>query len=387
MRYTWVSCSRRGRAHDVPGHTGRVGRGGEAARGRAEGIGEPEGPLHRGRRAELTGRRGVVTSSRPADGRACVLACTRARPRGGRNPSFEGQPSPEGAYVRRVPSAYRPPLQRGAALRRGMEMRKAMVKGCGASGSHEPRCRGRSCGHWRDVRANRCGPSGSAATVAALTQEMITICHAAGQVGTLQYVTVDRRVPGDLRAGRTLQRERHAAGGPRERLPGPVQPAASASEGRVPEHQGRQSEIPVGMVKDEQGNCVTPPPPPKDVCPNIKGDQSEIPVGMVKDEQGNCVTPPPPPKDVCPNIKGDQSEIPVGMVKDEQGNCVTPPPPPKDVCPNTRATVGDPCRDGEGRAGQLRHASAASASASDGEDGRVHGRAGGARTRHSRCSS
>ena len=47
------------------------------------------------------------------------------------------------------------------------------------------------------------------------------------------------------------------------------------------------------MVKDEQGDCVTPPPPPTDVCPNIEGNQATVPAGMVKDEQGNCVTPPP----------------------------------------------------------------------------------------------
>jgi uncharacterized repeat protein (TIGR01451 family) len=82
------------------------------------------------------------------------------------------------------------------------------------------------------------------------------------------------------------------------------------------------------MVKDEQGNCVTPPPPPTDVCPNIEGNQATVPAGMVKDEQGNCVTPPPPPTDVCPNIEGSQATVPAGMVKDGQGNCVTPPPPP-----------------------------------------------------------
>jgi uncharacterized repeat protein (TIGR01451 family) len=77
------------------------------------------------------------------------------------------------------------------------------------------------------------------------------------------------------------------------------------------------------------GEC---PPPPVDVCPNIEGNQSQLPDGMVKDEQGNCV--PPPPTDVCPNIEGNQSQLPDGMLKDEQGNCVTPkspPPPPPTV--------------------------------------------------------
>ena len=43
--------------------------------------------------------------------------------------------------------------------------------------------------------------------------------------------------------------------------------------------------------------------PPTDVCRNIEGNQAEIPSGMVKDEQGNCVTPPGPPHEV----KGDAS--------------------------------------------------------------------------------
>lgn len=41
------------------------------------------------------------------------------------------------------------------------------------------------------------------------------------------------------------------------------------------------------------GDCVTCPPPQTDVCPNIAGVQTEVPTGMVKDNAGNCVTPPP----------------------------------------------------------------------------------------------
>ena len=78
--------------------------------------------------------------------------------------------------------------------------------------------------------------------------------------------------------------------------------------------------------------CVSTSLKPKvDVCPNIPGDQETIPPGMVKDENGNCVTPPPPPTDVCPNIPGLQETIPPGMVKDENGNCVTPPTPAPSV--------------------------------------------------------
>ena len=47
-----------------------------------------------------------------------------------------------------------------------------------------------------------------------------------------------------------------------------------------------------GHEQDHLGACETPPTP-TDVCPNIDGNQAEIPEGLVKDEQGNCVTPPP----------------------------------------------------------------------------------------------
>lgn len=80
---------------------------------------------------------------------------------------------------------------------------------------------------------------------------------------------------------------------------------------------------------DPDGECyIPPPPPPTDECPNIDGTQSEVPAGMVKDDEGNCVLPPPPPPpvDVCPNIPGDQVEIPVYYVFDDEGNCVTEPP-------------------------------------------------------------
>lgn len=49
------------------------------------------------------------------------------------------------------------------------------------------------------------------------------------------------------------------------------------------------------LVSDGQGGYPTAPPPPVDVCPNIPGDQATIPDGMIKDANGNCVTPPPPP--------------------------------------------------------------------------------------------
>ena len=43
-----------------------------------------------------------------------------------------------------------------------------------------------------------------------------------------------------------------------------------------------------GHEQDHLGACETPPTP-TDVCPNIDGNQAEIPEGLVKDEQGNCV--------------------------------------------------------------------------------------------------
>jgi hypothetical protein len=50
------------------------------------------------------------------------------------------------------------------------------------------------------------------------------------------------------------------------------------------------------------GKCTEEQPPPQtDVCPNIEGNQEEIPAGMVKDAQGNCVTPTPH------QVKGDAS--------------------------------------------------------------------------------
>lgn len=67
---------------------------------------------------------------------------------------------------------------------------------------------------------------------------------------------------------------------------------------------------------------VSEAPEGEDVCPNIEGDQTEVPEGLIRDGQGNCV--PPPELDVCPNIEGNQGRIPDGLVKDDQGNCVTP---------------------------------------------------------------
>ena len=62
-----------------------------------------------------------------------------------------------------------------------------------------------------------------------------------------------------------------------------------------------------------------PPPPPLDICPNIPGNQLYVPVGLIRDINGNCV---PPVIDFCPNIPGLQPAIPPGLVLDARGNCV-----------------------------------------------------------------
>ena len=67
------------------------------------------------------------------------------------------------------------------------------------------------------------------------------------------------------------------------------------------DEQGRSVaiEYDTGQPEPSVENCPPPDgPPPTDVCPNIEGNQETIPEGMIKDAQGNCVTPPPPPKQV-----------------------------------------------------------------------------------------
>jgi hypothetical protein len=54
-----------------------------------------------------------------------------------------------------------------------------------------------------------------------------------------------------------------------------------------------------------------------DVCPNITGSQTTVPVGKVKDSQGNCVT------DICPNLTGIQTTLPAGFTQ-VNGDCVQP---------------------------------------------------------------
>jgi hypothetical protein len=108
---------------------------------------------------------------------------------------------------------------------------------------------------------------------------------------------------------------------------------AKPPEDVCPNIDGVQTTVPPGMVKDANGNCVTPsppsPPPMSDDCPNIPGIQGSVPEGMTKDANGDCVqrTPASPsPSDVCPNLAGVQSDVPAGMTKDSSGNCVAPAP-------------------------------------------------------------
>ena len=83
--------------------------------------------------------------------------------------------------------------------------------------------------------------------------------------------------------------------------------------------EGNQPTIPVGMISDGQGGCITPP---VDVCKNIEGNQETVPAGMFLNASGNCVP------DVCKNIAGNQETVPAGMFLNASGNCVP------DVCAN-----------------------------------------------------
>ena len=107
-----------------------------------------------------------------------------------------------------------------------------------------------------------------------------------------------------------------------ETYPGTATSANTTITGGWPSDKGPHSKTAsVSMA----GNCVTPPPPPVDQCPNIAGVQETVPPGMVKDANGNCVTPPAPPapmSDDCPNLDGVQGSVPEGMIKDANGDCV-----------------------------------------------------------------
>lgn len=52
---------------------------------------------------------------------------------------------------------------------------------------------------------------------------------------------------------------------------------------------------------------------PEDICPNIEGNQSEVPEGMVKNDEGNCVEPPAeePPTETPPAEDPPVDEAPV----------------------------------------------------------------------------
>jgi hypothetical protein len=82
-----------------------------------------------------------------------------------------------------------------------------------------------------------------------------------------------------------------------------------------------QSTVPVGMVVNEQGNCVTPPP--SDVCSNISEVQVTIPPGLLSDGQGACYV------DMCVNIDGLQIGVPDFYDRSDEGICV-----PHDECDN-----------------------------------------------------
>ena len=99
-----------------------------------------------------------------------------------------------------------------------------------------------------------------------------------------------------------------------------------------PNIPGLQPTVPSGMIIDENGDCITPaPPPPPDACPNIGGYQAAIPDGYYRNQAGDCVPQTTPPKDVCPNLSGTQSSVPRGMSTASNGDCVWPP---NDSCVN-----------------------------------------------------
>ncbi len=114
------------------------------------------------------------------------------------------------------------------------------------------------------------GSSGSA-TFALTTNDKVTLCHAAGRAGTTQFVTL------------TISYN-----------------AAFGQAGHFYEDGTPRA----GHEDDYLGPCN--PPPPTDVCPNIEGNQADVPAGMVKHEQGNCVTPTTPTTPPPPSVKSDE---------------------------------------------------------------------------------
>jgi uncharacterized repeat protein (TIGR01451 family) len=114
------------------------------------------------------------------------------------------------------------------------------------------------------------GSSGSA-TFALTTHDKVTLCHAAGRDGTTQFVTL------------TISYN-----------------AAFGQAGHFYEDGTPRA----GHEDDYLGPCT--PPPPTDVCPNIEGNQADVPAGMIKNEQGNCVTPTTPTTPPPPSVKSDE---------------------------------------------------------------------------------
>lgn len=113
---------------------------------------------------------------------------------------------------------------------------------------------------------------------------------------------------------------------------------------------GVQSSVPVGMVINGDGDCVTPPPPVVDVCNNIAGDQTTIPAGYYRDVLGDCYVQIIPPVDVCPNLYGIQATVPSSLIVDVNGDCIAPPVDecptidgPQSTIPEGMVKVGDVC--------------------------------------------
>lgn len=85
--------------------------------------------------------------------------------------------------------------------------------------------------------------------------------------------------------------------------------AAGSVEGPPPKSWNEYAGKNLDKVSWIGNNCANPETPPTDVCPNLDDVQSQIPDGMILDEEGNCVTPPPPNDcDTTQGPSGDTSE-------------------------------------------------------------------------------
>lgn len=105
-----------------------------------------------------------------------------------------------------------------------------------------------------------------------------------------------------------------------------------------PNIPGFDASIPVGMVKDVDGNCVTPPRciPPLVENPDYPPQEPACvcPGTLTAPVNGQCSTGDP---DICTNVPGIQltpADIPVGYAQPTDGS---------KICPETTCLPGKPC--------------------------------------------